>query len=83
MVVRIRAFAAYREILGRDALELDLAEGATVRLAFEALFGARPDFDRLLKSTMFAVNREYVSATHVLAPGDELAFVPPIAGGRA
>ena len=81
MLVRVRAFAAYRELLGTDSLELDLPEGATVRAAFERLFGARTDFDRLLKSTMFAVNREYVAGSHSLHFGDELAFVPPIAGG--
>jgi len=83
MLVRIRAFAAYREILGKESLELELADGATVRAAFDALFGSRPDFARLVPSTMFAVNREYVGADHVLRGGDELVFLPPLAGGRA
>ena len=81
MQVRIRAFAGFREILGRDGLDLDLPDGATARSAFETLFASRPDYPRLLKSTMFAVNREYVSADHRLAAGDELAFIPPVAGG--
>jgi molybdopterin converting factor subunit 1 len=83
MQVRVRVFAAFREILGKDLVELDLPSGATARHAFETLFGARPDFDRLLKSTMFAVNQEYVGAEHPLRAGDELVFVPPIAGGHA
>lgn len=82
MLVRIRAFAAYREILGKESLELELSEGATVRAAFDALFGNRPDFARLVPSTMFAVNREYVGSDHVLRAGDELVFLPPLAGGR-
>ena len=81
MKIRVRAFAAYREILGKEQLELELAEGATPRAAMQALFGKRADFERLLKSTMFAVNQEYVGADHALKSGDELAFVPPIAGG--
>jgi len=28
-----------------------------------------------------AVNREYVDATHVLADDDEVAVIPPVAGG--
>lgn len=83
MKVRIRAFAAYREILGAESLELELADGATVRTAFEKLFGGRPDFARLVPSTMFAVNREYVGADHRLEADDELVFLPPLAGGRA
>lgn len=82
MKVRIRAFAAYREILGKESLELDVPDGATVRTAFEQLFGTRPDFARLLPSTMFAVNREYVGGDHPLRAEDELVFLPPLAGGR-
>lgn len=81
MKVRIRAFAAYREILGADSLEVDLPEGSTVRAAFESLFAGRADFDRISRSTLFAVNQEYVSAQHPLRAGDELVFLPPLAGG--
>ena len=79
--VRIRAFAAYRELLGREELALDLADGSTVGAAFESLFRARADFARLQRSTLFAVNRQYVALDHVLAEGDELALIPPVAGG--
>jgi molybdopterin converting factor subunit 1 len=83
MKVRVRAFAAYREILGKDELELELPDGTTARGAFETLLGSRPDFSRLLASTMFAVNREYVGGDHLLHAGDELVFLPPLAGGYA
>lgn len=82
MQVHVRAFAAYREILGRDVLDLELPDGSTARAAFERLFGDRTDFSRLLGSTMFAVNGEYVPGEHRLVGGDELAFIPPIAGGH-
>lgn len=81
MKVRVRAFAAYREILGKDELELELPDGTTARGAFETLLGSRADFARLLASTMFAVNREYVGGAHLLHEGDELVFLPPLAGG--
>ena len=83
MKVRVRVFAAYREILGKDELELDVPNGTTARGAFESLLGTRADFTRLLASTMFAVNREYVGGDYVLHAGDELVFLPPLAGGRA
>src|SRR5205807_471660 len=78
MKVRVRAFAVYRELLGRDALELELADGATPRAAFERVFASRSDLPRLLKATMFAVNEEYVAADATLNDGDELAFIPPV-----
>ena len=30
---------------------------------------------------MFAVNQEYVTEDHILTDGDEVAFIPPLAGG--
>ena len=76
MVVRVRLFAQLRERAGRDAVEIDLPEGARVADALAALddvAGGLP--------VVMAVNREYAGAEHVLAAGDELALVPPVSGG--
>jgi len=81
MRIRIRAFAIYREMLGREVIDLDLPDGVTPRLVFEQLFRDRDDLPRLKRATMFAVNREYVDGERPLALGDELALIPPVAGG--
>ncbi len=81
MTIRVRAFAVYRELLGAESVELELPDGATPRTAFERLFRGRSDLPRLLRSTMFAVEREYVAADRPLRDGDELALLPPVAGG--
>ena len=83
MMIRIRAFAIYRELLGRDVIDLELPDGTTPRTVFETLFHDRDDLTRLLRATMFAVNREYVDEARPLRPGDELALIPPVAGGVA
>lgn len=81
MLIRVRAFAIYRELLGRETLELELPEGATPRDAFTQLFHEREDLARMLRATMFAVNREYVDPASPLSAGDELSLIPPVAGG--
>ena len=81
MKIVVRAFAIHREILGTGSLELELPEGATARAAFDAVFAGKPEAARLLNATTFARNREYVSGDTVLAAGDELAFIAPVAGG--
>ncbi len=83
MTVRVRAFALHRELLGRDALDVEIPDGeaATPRKVFEKLYLGRPDYARLLRATMFAVNREYVGPDDPIADGAELALIPPVAGG--
>lgn len=76
MKVRVRLFAGVRERAGRDELELELPEGARVADALAQLAHLAPGV-----SLVLAVNREYAEPDAVLAPGDELAVVPPVSGG--
>lgn len=78
MVVRIRLFAQLRERAGAAELSLELPEGARVgdalaAPAVAALAGGLP--------LVLAVNREYAAEDAPLAPGDELALIPPVSGG--
>jgi molybdopterin synthase catalytic subunit len=78
----VRLFAILRERAGRDALTLELAEGATVADALEALAG-EPGLGELLARLPLgvAVNREYAGMDATLGAGDELALIPPVSGG--
>lgn len=82
MILRVKLFAILRERAGRDAVEVDLPEGATVADALAALEHA-PGLGELLARTpvRMAVNREYAGESTALSAGDELALIPPISGG--
>jgi molybdopterin synthase catalytic subunit len=82
MTVTVRLFAILRERAGRDSVEIELPEGATVGDAFERLVAA-PDIGELVERmpVRMAVNREYVGEAAPIGPGDELALIPPISGG--
>jgi MoaE-MoaD fusion protein len=82
MTVSVRLFAILRERAGRDSVEIELPEGASVGDAFERL-AATPGLGELVERLplRMAVNREYVGAGASIAPGDELALIPPISGG--
>jgi molybdopterin synthase catalytic subunit len=75
--VSVRLFAGLREAAGRDELVLELPDGARVSDALAQVQHLAPDTPLVL-----AVNREYASRDAVLAPGDELAVVPPVSGGE-
>ena len=78
--VRLRLFAGYAEAAGRDELELTLPPGAT---AGDALAAVRRErwAARLPPQPAVAVNLRYAAPGVALADGDEVAIIPPIAGG--
>lgn len=78
--VRVRAFARYAELLGGPELHVALPERATVADLVTAL-RSLPGGDSLPAAPMVAVNLRVVAGSTAIAPGDELALLPPLAGG--
>lgn len=83
MLLQLRLFAVLRERAGRDSLEIELADGATVADALRALADASEPLGEALETmpVVMAVNRVYVGEEETLSPGDELALIPPVSGG--
>jgi molybdopterin converting factor subunit 1 len=79
--VRTLFFAAYRDLVGASEMEVEVAEGATVRDLVVELRGRGEPFLRLPEDPAIAVNRTYAGAGEPLRSGDEVAFIPPVAGG--
>lgn len=80
MSVTVLLFASYADALGADSLTVDLPAGGTVADVMADL-RRRPGADRLPPAPLVAVNQRYAPAGCVLAPGDEVAVIPPVAGG--
>jgi molybdopterin synthase catalytic subunit len=85
MVLQVRLFAILRERAGRDSLEVEVAEGATVAAALRALAAESEPLGEVLAAmpVVMAVNRSYVSDDATLSAGDELALIPPVSGGAS
>lgn len=81
MRIQVLYFAVFRERLGRDEEALELADGATVADAIDALASAHPAVATLRGQFRVAVNQEFSDEAHALADGDEVALIPPVAGG--
>lgn len=80
MVITIKLFAHYRDLLGKSELSLPMRDGLTVADIYDETIGGHATAE-LRKSTMFAVNETYVSADTKLNDGDRVAFIPPVSGG--
>jgi MoaE-MoaD fusion protein len=77
--VTVRCFAAVRECVGTEVLELTVPGGTTVEGLRRLLAEQHPDLQRL--PVAFAVNRDYARPERTLQGGDEVALIPPISGG--
>lgn len=80
MSVTVLLFASYADALGVGSLAVDLPANATVADVLAQL-RTRPGADRLPPSPLVAVNQRYASPTSVVRSGDEVAVIPPVAGG--
>jgi molybdopterin converting factor small subunit len=80
VTVRVLLFARYAEVLGADAVTLELSAPASVADALDRLRAA-PGGAVLPPRPLCAVNLVQVRPTCALASGDEVAVLPPLAGG--
>jgi sulfur-carrier protein len=80
ITVRVLLFASYSDVLGLDSLELTIENPATVGDALNRL-RSLPGGERLPAKPLCALNLRHVDTATGLSDGDELAILPPLAGG--
>jgi molybdopterin converting factor subunit 1 len=81
MKVKIKLFAAHRQLAGRRELELHVPEGATILDAWQQLKNDVPTLAHLSNTLVASINFEYATLDTRLRDGDEVAFIPPVSGG--
>jgi MoaE-MoaD fusion protein len=81
--VRVRLFGALAERAGAGEDVLDVHDGSTAGEVIGLISDRHPDTAPLLAQVSVAVNLEVVTADHRLADDDEVALLPPVAGGQA
>jgi MoaE-MoaD fusion protein len=81
MQIQVLYFAVFRERLGTGAETLELAAPATVADAVSALSERHPPIAALRGRFRVARNQSFAADDEVLNEGDELALIPPVAGG--
>ncbi|MFT5014126.1 MAG: molybdopterin synthase sulfur carrier subunit [Patiriisocius sp.] len=82
--VTVQFFASLREELGADKLNLKVQEAISVselvrRIADQENAGWQSTLSA--SDILVAVNQTLVDRDHMVEPGDEVAFLPPVTGG--
>ena len=80
MTVTVRLFASFAETIGRSEMNLEVLDGATIEDVL-CTISSLPGADRLPPSPLVAVNCAYAAKGTQLFNGDEVALIPPVAGG--
>ena len=81
LTIRLRYLARYAELLGVETEELTLSAPATVGDVVAALRAARPAASQLPAKPLCAVNFRQALWGDPVVAGDEVALLPPMAGG--
>ncbi len=92
MIVHIKSFANFRDILGKD-LNVEVANDSTIKTLLDDLILTKPRLKNALfeesgqikEYVILMKNRKNISAMDglntKLAEDDEVAILPPVAGG--
>jgi MoaD family protein len=80
-MVKVRLFAALRELAGASEVEADGRTAGEVADALSARFGDR--FGQIAAVGSVVVNGDRATRSTPVAAGDEVALLPPVAGGRS
>ena len=78
MTTTVLLFASWADALG-SRLSVELPDGARVADLLREI--ASRAAGRPLPTPMVAVNQTYATPDQVIRPGDEVAIIPPVAGG--
>ncbi len=81
MEVRVRYFAAHKEMAGLADETVEVPRDTTVEGLLEHIMALHPQLEELRRDTMVSVNRGVGSKGMVLEEGDDVALFPPIQGG--
>ncbi|MEO8201871.1 MAG: MoaD/ThiS family protein [Gemmatimonadota bacterium] len=81
VTVTVQFLARYAELIGTDSTQVTLRAPATVSDVLGAVRSRFPGARRLPDRPLCALNLGQVDLGTEVAEGDELALLPPVAGG--
>jgi MoaE-MoaD fusion protein len=82
MRARVLFFGILRDIVGTSREEAEFPEGADLHSVFASYAARFPRLGELRRSIVMARNQEFSGPATKLCDGDEVAFLPPVSGGR-
>lgn len=79
--LEVLLFASLKEKAGKTAVPVTVPAGTTVSGLAALVRQAEPAIAPYLEASRVAVNLAFAAPDVVLAPGDQVALIPPVGGG--
>ena len=81
MKTRVLLFAAAKESMGQDSVDLELAADATVADLRKQLVAEYPVLNDLVARSHVAVDQQFALDDAPVSDAKEVALIPPVSGG--
>ena len=82
MIITVKFFATFQELVDHKELQLEMTDSATVGDLITRLEQQYPQFEGTLeKQGLVAINEKYAHRRKELQPHDVVALFPPVSGG--
>ncbi len=80
-MIEVLLFGAAADRAGTRKVRMEIEETTTLREVWPLLAESYPKLSSMRDTLAFAVNGEYARMDEPVAPGDEVAVLPPVSGG--
>ncbi|MFK7769953.1 MAG: MoaD/ThiS family protein [Mariniblastus sp.] len=79
--VKIKLFAAAKDAIGSDSVDVELTQPATIADLKTALTQQYPAIKEMTSRSAFAVDQEFAIDSTLLNEAMEIGLIPPVSGG--
>jgi sulfur-carrier protein len=81
MNVRVKLFAAAKDLVGSDTVTIEVADAAIVADVRTALLKTIPALTKIVPHALWAVDAQYAAENTPITDESEIALIPPVSGG--
>jgi MoaD family protein len=81
MKITVRVFGRYKDITGKDTIQLDITDGNTLRDVVDFFVKLYPLAEKDKSRIMATKNKMYASFDTPVSEGDDITIAPPVVSG--
>jgi len=81
MLIKVKLIGRYKDITGKQKLELEILNGDTIWHVVDVLIKQYPKIEKDKKFIMVSKNNIYTTIDAKIMDGDEITLSPPVVSG--